>query len=395
VLAVGIALAACGWVAGTGIDTVSDIRQLVPKDLRQVEDLNELQDATGVSGELDVSVRAPDLTDPALLQWMAAFKTRVLESNGFRGQFPSCRKAEICPGPSLSDFITNPEQGVTRQRISDLIAALPDYDLQQVITLDDSGDPGHFANIAFGIRAQSLDDQQALIDRVRAEIDPPGDGNGPPAGVSVELAGLPVIAAESATDLSNSRYWLTLAGIVAVALALLLVYRSASRALVPLIPIVLATGWSSLVLAAMGIPLNPMSAALGALVIAIGTEFSVILASRYYEERAAGRSVGEALRQSYARTGAAVLASGATAIAGFATLIASDVRMLRDFGFVTVVDLGVALLGVMLVLPAALVWAEQGMRVTTIRPRRTRERASEITGGDERERAGAEYAGGI
>ena len=36
--------------------------------------------------------------------------------------------------------------------------------------------------------------------------------------------------------------------------------------------------------------------------------------------------------------------------------------MLRDFGLVTVVDLGVALLGVMIVLPAALVWAEEGFR---------------------------------
>ena len=55
-----------------------------------------------------------------------------------------------------------------------------------------------------------------------------------------------------------------------------------------------------------------------------------------------------------------MLASGITAIAGFAALIATDIRMLRDFGLVTVVDLAVALLGVMLVLPAALVWAEGG-----------------------------------
>jgi hypothetical protein len=36
--------------------------------------------------------------------------------------------------------------------------------------------------------------------------------------------------------------------------------------------------------------------------------------------------------------------------------------MLRDFGLVTVFDLGVALLGVLLVLPAALVWAEGGFQ---------------------------------
>ena len=48
-----------------------------------------------------------------------------------------------------------------------------------------------------------------------------------------------------------------------------------------------------------------------------------------------------------------------TAIAGFAVLIASDIQMLRDFGLVTVIDLAVALLGVMIVLPAALVWVEE------------------------------------
>jgi predicted RND superfamily exporter protein len=144
-----------------------------------------------------------------------------------------------------------------------------------------------------------------------------------------------------------------------VALVLFAVYRSANRALVPLIPIVFATGWSSLVLYVADIPLNPMSATLGALVIAIATEFSVLLSARYHEERAGGRSVGEALRAAYTRTGSAVAASGITAIAGFAALIATDIRMLRDFGLVTVLDLAVALVGVLLVLPAALVWAEK------------------------------------
>ena len=54
------------------------------------------------------------------------------------------------------------------------------------------------------------------------------------------------------------------------------------------------------------------------------------------------------------------LASAITATAGFAVLIVSDVTMLRDFGIVTVIDLSVALLGVMVALPAALVlWGER------------------------------------
>lgn len=366
VLAAGLALAVIGWGVGTQIETQTDIRELAPQNVDAVKELNELQGATGVSGELDVRVSAPDLTDPATIRWMADFKQRVLEAGGFSGTDASCKAAEVCPGPALSDFVTggglaaSENVALTRGGIRSALRQIPAYDLQQVASVDpETGLPAGTALLGFGIRAQSLEDQQALIDRIRDEIGEPGTEGGPPPGVEVELAGLPVIAASAASDLSDSRYLLTLAGLLAVALVLLAVYRSWSRALVPLVPIVMATGWSALVLWLSQVPLNPMSAALGALTIAIATEFSVILAARFRQERRAGRGLEAALSSAYTRTGAAVLASGVTAIAGFAVLIASDVRMLREFGFVTVIDLAVALLGVMVALPAALVWAER------------------------------------
>ena len=103
-----------------------------------------------------------------------------------------------------------------------------------------------------------------------------------------------------------------------------------------------------------------MSATLGALVIAISTEFSVLLAARYRAGARRGLRARGRARAHLPSTGAAVLASGTTAIAGFAVLVVSDIRMLRDFGVVTVVDLTVSLLGVMVVLPAVLVLAERG-----------------------------------
>ena len=109
----------------------------------------------------------------------------------------------------------------------------------------------------------------------------------------------------------------------------------------PLIPIALATGWSGGVVFVLGllpgpleVDLNPMSVTLGALVIAISTEFSVLLSARYRQERDGGAGPARAIELAYASTGAAVLASGVTAIAGFAALVSSDIRMLRDFGIV-------------------------------------------------------------
>ena len=57
-----------------------------------------------------------------------------------------------------------------------------------------------------------------------------------------------------------------------------------------------------------------------------------------------------------------MLASGITAIVGFGVLVFSNITMLRDFGFVTLVDLTVSLAGVLLVLPAVLALAEREAR---------------------------------
>ena len=365
VLVVAAVLAAAGWGVGTQIPVISDIRELVPRNLPALQDVDQLENATGVSGLTYVTVTAPDLTDPKVISWMHAFEQRVLTRHGYSETAPSCQspQTEICPEISLPDFLYGDSTSAPSQsRIRTDLRLLPPYVSQAMVTTDPkTGRPGNTGVITFGIKVMPFDQQKALIDDIRAQINPPGGPAAPP-GVKAEVLGLPVLAADANSALSGSRYLVTVAGLLAVALVLVAVYRSARRALVPLIPIVLATGWSSLILWITGVPLNPMSATLGALVIAIATEFSVLLSARYYEERAAGGSLGEALRRAFARTGAAVAASGVTAIAGFAVLAFTNIRMLRDFGLVTVFDLGVALLGVLLVLPAALVWAEGGFQ---------------------------------
>ena len=260
---------------------------------------------------------------------------------------------------------------MTTGLISSLLKAVPPYFSQAVITPD-----RREATLAFGIRLMPLARQQQVIDYMRAHMHPP-------SGVKADLAGLPVLAAQADASLSSSgrRMLMLLAGLIAVGLVLLAVLRTVQRALVPLVPIALATGWSSLILFATRIPLNPMSAALGALVIAISTEFSVLLSERFRQERRAGRTPADALARTYRFTGSAVLASGITAIAGFGVLTLSSITMLRDFGLVTLVDLSVSLGGVLLVLPSVLALSERGDVL-----QRVRELPGRVAGGLPRRR---------
>jgi uncharacterized protein len=354
VLAVALALAVLGWVADTQTSVQSDITKLVPSNMPALRDLRLLEKITGVSGEIDVTVRAPDVTKLSIVQWMINYESSLLAHYGYL-ETKGCAHATLCPALSLPDLFegatssSSSSSSLTQSSVNSLLASVPSYFSQAVITSNRSE-----ATLAFGIRLMPLSDEQRVIDYMNSRLHPP-------AGVTARLAGLPVLAAQANGALSSSsrRLLTLLAGLVAVGLVLLAVFRNARRAIVPLVPIAFATGWSALILYATRIPLNPMSATLGALVIAISTEFSVLLAERYRRERIAGGTREEALGRTYRSTGRAVLASGITAIAGFGVLVVSDITMLRDFGFVTVIDLAVSLAGVLLVLPAVLVVAER------------------------------------
>jgi hypothetical protein len=357
VLAIGLAIAVVGLALDTQTGVTSDIQELVPQDLQALKDVDTLQKETGVSGEIDVTVRAGDITDPKVIAWMTRFQDRVLKAHGFKAGKRCTQEhdpPELCPALSLPDLFST--AGTGQAAVRRLLDAVPAYFSQGVVTRDRKT-----ANLAFGIRLMPLDRQKQVVDDIKSRLRPP-------AGVQASVVGLPVLAAEANGALSSPwrRALTLLAALAGVFLVLLVARRSAREAAVPLIPIALATGWSGLVVFILGllpgpleVDLNPMSVTLSALVIAISTEFSVLLSARYRQERYGGAGPARAIELAYASTGAAVLASGVTAIAGFAALVFSDIRMLRDFGIVTVVDLTVSLLGVMIVLPAALMWAEE------------------------------------
>jgi uncharacterized protein len=354
VLALAAVLAVAGWVVDTQTGVQSDVTKLVPSNMPALRNLRTLEKVTGVSGEIDVTVRSANVATPATVGWMIKYENELLTHYGYVEE-KGCAHSTLCPALSLPDLFSTSSQS-TRQtslnqaQISQLLAAVPTYFSQAVITPDHRE-----ATLAFGIRLMPLSRQERVIDYMRSRLHPP-------PGVTAQLAGLPVLAAEANAALSSSgrRLLTLLAGLAAVGLVLALVFRGLRRAVVPMVPIALATGWSALILFLIGIPLNPMSATLGTLVIAISTEFSVLLSERFRQERAAGHELSVALARTYRSTGAAVLASGITAIVGFGVLVFSNITMLRDFGFVTLVDLSVSLGGVLLVLPAVLALSERG-----------------------------------
>ena len=287
VLLVGLAVAVVGWGLDTQSQVVSDVRELVPADLQELRDVNALQEETGVSGEIDVTVRADDITDPEVIAWMSRFQESTLKAAGYTEGARCAQEKdppELCPALSLPTLLRTVDAREQSQ-VRALLDAVPAYFSQGVVTRDRTT-----ANLAFGIRLQSLEDQKEVVEKIKDRLDPP-------EGVQASVVGLPVLAAEANGSLSSPlRRILTLLAALAVVFAVLMAARrvagerdrgrAAREAGIPLVPIALATGWSGGVLFFLGllpgpleVELNPMSVTLGALVIAISTEFSVLLSS--------------------------------------------------------------------------------------------------------------------
>jgi len=64
------------------------------------------------------------------------------------------------------------------------------------------------------------------------------------------------------------------------------------------------------------------------------------------------------------RTGRAFIVSALTAISGVAVLSLSSLPLLRDFGRIVALNVAVALLSALVVLPPMLVWAERRNWIT-------------------------------
>lgn len=347
VLLVALLLALLGVALSSQITSTTEIQKLLPESQREVANIALLQDTTGIAGEIDLTVTGRDVMAPEVISWLASYERRMLAKHGYR-EARGCKDAYLCPGFSLTRLLEGGGgKKIKPSRLRALVAAMPAYFRQAFISSD-----GRTASFAFGMPVMDLTRQKELIDDLKSNLDPP-------EGIRAELAGLPVVAAEANSELNSASHWLPLAGLACVFIILLILYRSVRRALLPLAPIAMALGWSGLLLFLLGVKLNPMTATLGVLVLAISTEFSVILASRYFQARHRGLGSRLAIEYVYKTTGMAVAVSALTATLGFAVLIASDVAMFSQFGVVTVIDLAVSLAGVALVLPAAISYMER------------------------------------
>jgi len=314
-----------------------------------IKDIKQLKAATGSDNELAMRISTAHPWSNQTVDYVVNF------SHQLERKYPN----DLYPAAGLINTI---DQFVTVKGMKEVVPT--GSEMQGIYLIAPEGirkttvaDNGAALNVIFLGRTDTLDALAPVVKDLQGGINPP-------AGISVAPGGIATVGVGLIQNLEKSRVQLTYLAILFVGLFLTVRLRSLVRALLSLVPVLVAVGAVSLIGVAFHLKLSPVTAVAGPLVVAVCTEFTSLILLRFVEERARGLTPRAAMDATARRTGRAFMVSGMTAIAGVAVLGLSSMPLLSDFGIIVAINITVALLSALIVLPPILVWADQRNWVT-------------------------------
>lgn len=187
-----------------------------------------------------------------------------------------------------------------------------------------------------------------------------------PDGLNVKLSGPEGFAVDIASVFEGANFTLLLTTVLVVGILLIVTYRSPWLWLVPLVVIGLADGLAGIVAtrvaALVGIELDASTTGiLSVLVFGAGTNYALLLISRYRDELLHFENRRDAMTRALRGAGPAVIASGGTVVLSLLTLLLAELNGNRALGIACATGVLVAMLFALLVLPAALLLFGRGL----------------------------------
>lgn len=194
-------------------------------------------------------------------------------------------------------------------------------------------------------------DTAAVIKELRTDV-----ADHAPAGMSLLVTGGPAFGADVAAAFEGADFTLLLVTILIVAILLIVTYRSPVLWLIPLVAVGLADGLAGRLTAAAGAAWNLQFDAgiISVLVFGAGTNYALLLISRYREELQATQNHRQALSAAWRKTVPAILASNVTVVLALLTLVLAVIPGTHGLGISSAIGLLVALAAVLFLLPPLL-----------------------------------------
>jgi uncharacterized protein len=339
------------------LDIQTDPEQWVNQDTQVIRDIDTLKRETGSSSELGIFVESDDVFSDETVAFVSDFANEQLAERPEDLLTASSLPTTVSFLLEIPGTTVLPPTGADVERAY----AVAPPDIKEALVNPDAG----ALNLVFRTGPGSLQQRAVYINDIRDELDSGETAAGPiPEGVRATPSGLAVVGVGLLENIESNRILLTYLAVLFVFLFLTVRLHSVVRALLSMVPVLIAVGAASLVAWILNLQLSPMTAVGGPLVVALCTEFTSLILLRFIEERHRGYAPREAMDVTASRTGRAFIVSAMTAVAGVAVIALSSLPLLRDFGSIVTMNVVVALLSALVFLPPMLVWAEERGWVT-------------------------------
>lgn len=331
VIILAVVLAGFGLFADTKVGVETDIETFMPQDMEALADIHLIRDIVGSTNQMAILMEGENLLSEENIDWTrAAIKD-------MEDKFPE----KIVDIKSIDNLVSNIEdsEGLTHSEYLDIVEDFPESQRKMFINTEQDK-----AVVLMNIEHMPTEDLQDFVLNIEEIIkDSP---------MKLSITGKSALDVEMVKGLTEGRVQMTLLGIGLVFLALVLIYRNIFKAFSAIFPIILIVGMSGGIMYILGLKYTPITATLGALILGMGTEMTIILLERYLEERKLGKEKLDAILLAVNKVGKATVASGLTTVGGFSVLMLSKFVILKDFGLMTVINISLALLSTFIILPA-------------------------------------------
>jgi len=184
-----------------------------------------------------------------------------------------------------------------------------------------------------------------------------------PDGITLQVTGGPAFAADVASSFEGADFTLLLVTILIVAILLIITYRSPVLWLLPLVVVALADGLAGRMTAAAGSAwdLQFDAGIISVLVFGAGTNYALLLISRYREELQTVEDHRKALSTAWRKTAPAIIASNVTVVLALLTLVLAVIPGTNGLGVTSAIGLLIALGTVLFLLPPVLAVCGRGV----------------------------------
>ncbi len=175
-------------------------------------------------------------------------------------------------------------------------------------------------------------------------------------GFSIERTGITAVSRDEMDSVGPVTTLITLAAMLLIFVLLVWNFRSWLIPILSLTPIVVGIIWTVGIITLTLGSMNLFTVMIMVILLGLGIDFSIHIASRFHEELVEGHSIEQALYVTLHETGKGVITGALTTSVAFYTLMIADTKGIFEFGFCAGTGVIVTLMAVLWILPALLVY---------------------------------------